>query len=74
MVITVSSPAFQEGGPIPRAHPCDGEDVSPPLRWQGVPERARSLALICEDANAPRGSLIHLFICDDGYLQTGRGR
>ncbi len=59
MAITMSSSSFQEGTAIPRAHTCDGEDTSPALRWQGVPKGAKSLALICEDPDAPRGTWIH---------------
>jgi Raf kinase inhibitor-like YbhB/YbcL family protein len=59
MTITISSAAFEKGMPIPPEHTCDGEDHSPPLRWQGVPEQAKSLALICEDPDAPKGTWIH---------------
>ena len=38
MTISVSSSAFQEGGMIPAKYTCDGNDVSPPLKWTGVPE------------------------------------
>jgi Raf kinase inhibitor-like YbhB/YbcL family protein len=37
----------------------DGEDVSPPLTWSGVPHEARSLVLLCEDPDAPRGVWSH---------------
>ena len=47
------SPAFPPGGLIPSRYTCDGADVSPPLRWQGVPPGTRSLALIVEDPDAP---------------------
>jgi Raf kinase inhibitor-like YbhB/YbcL family protein len=50
--ITVSSPAFRDNGSIPRPFTCDGRDVSPPLRWSGVPKRARELALVMEDRDA----------------------
>jgi Raf kinase inhibitor-like YbhB/YbcL family protein len=59
MTIRLESSAFQEGGMIPRTYTCDGEDISPPLSWSGVPESARSLVLICEDPDAPLGTWTH---------------
>ena len=59
MAIQLSSSAFNEGEPIPVKYTCDGEDVSPPLRWSGVPEGARNLALIADDPDAPRGAFTH---------------
>ncbi len=59
MSITLTSAAFTEGGRIPSRHTCDGADVSPPLSWSGVPVEARSLALICEDPDAPSGTWSH---------------
>jgi hypothetical protein len=44
---------------IPRRYTCDGEDVSPPLAWSGVPAAAQSLALVCDDPDAPVGTWIH---------------
>ncbi len=51
--MVIQSPAFAEGGAIPARYTCDGEDISPPLRWEGVPEGARSLVLIVDDPDAP---------------------
>lgn len=59
MALVITSPAFEEGGIIPRRHTCDGEDVSPPLRWTGVPQNVRSLALICDDPDAPARVWVH---------------
>lgn len=53
MAIRISSPAFEAGGTIPRRHTGEGEDLSPPLEWSGVPEETRELALICDDPDAP---------------------
>src|SRR5438128_2167054 len=53
------STAFLEGSPIPRKHTGDGSDVSPPLEWSDVPEGTKSLALICDDPDAPRGTWVH---------------
>jgi Raf kinase inhibitor-like YbhB/YbcL family protein len=51
--LAISSPAFGQGEPIPTKHTGEGEDVSPPLEWSGVPEGTRQLALICHDPDAP---------------------
>ncbi|MBX3462849.1 MAG: YbhB/YbcL family Raf kinase inhibitor-like protein [Planctomycetes bacterium] len=53
MSLVIESSAFAEGGAIPREHTCEGRDVSPPLRWHGVPTGARSLALVVDDPDAP---------------------
>ncbi len=55
----LTSPDFEEGAPIPRENTCEGEDISPTLQWADVPERAKSLALICDDPDAPRGTWVH---------------
>jgi Raf kinase inhibitor-like YbhB/YbcL family protein len=57
--IALRSSAFMDGGVIPTPFTCDGSDSSPPLGWSGVPTSARSLALICDDPDAPRGTWSH---------------
>ena len=57
--LILTSPAFQPGKPIPEEHTCDGEDVSPPLTWSGVPENASALVLIVDDPDAPGGTFTH---------------
>ncbi len=59
MTITVRSSAFQEGGMIPAKYTCDADDVSPPLEWTGIPQGTKSLALICDDPDAPVGTWVH---------------
>jgi len=59
MEMKVFSNAFLEGEAIPVKYTCDGQEVSPPLRWHNVPQGARSLALICEDPDAPSGVFVH---------------
>lgn len=53
MSLILSSPAFDAGGTIPAVHTCDGNDVSPPLSWSGMPPGTRSLVLIIDDPDAP---------------------
>lgn len=53
MALTLTSPAFEHGQPIPRLYTCEGDDISPPLGWSGVPEGTKSLALVVEDPDAP---------------------
>ncbi len=55
----LSSPAFADGANIPRRYTGDGEDISPELNWDGVPEGVASFALICSDPDAPLGTFIH---------------
>jgi Raf kinase inhibitor-like YbhB/YbcL family protein len=59
MEIKITSSAFEEGGMIPAKYTCDGADVSPPLQWDVVPEGTRSIALICDDPDAPMGTWVH---------------
>ena len=55
----ISSPAFKAGESIPSKYSCDDLDVSPPLIWKNVPEGTESLALICDDPDAPSGTFVH---------------
>lgn len=50
----ITSSAFAHGATIPRRYTGDGEDVSPPLSFAGVPDEAAELVLICHDPDAPR--------------------
>jgi Raf kinase inhibitor-like YbhB/YbcL family protein len=59
LTIQLHSPAFSDGGIIPKAFTCDGSDRSPPLEWSGVPAEAHSLALICDDPDASMGTWSH---------------
>ncbi len=56
---TLSSPAFAQGQPIPQRFTCDGEDVSPALDIAGAPANTVSLALLCDDPDAPVGDWVH---------------
>ncbi|HEV3165470.1 MAG TPA: YbhB/YbcL family Raf kinase inhibitor-like protein [Isosphaeraceae bacterium] len=62
LTIKLTSRAFSEGTAIPKKHTCDGDDTSPPLSWTNVPQKAQSLALICEDPDAPTGTFTHWLV------------
>jgi Raf kinase inhibitor-like YbhB/YbcL family protein len=57
--LKVESSAFQAGEDIPARYTCDGDDVSPPLSWSEPPAGTQSLALICDDPDAPAGTWTH---------------
>jgi Raf kinase inhibitor-like YbhB/YbcL family protein len=59
MAFQLTSSAFEHEGPIPGKYSCDGENVSPPLRWGDPPEGAQSFALIFDDPDAPAGTWVH---------------
>jgi Raf kinase inhibitor-like YbhB/YbcL family protein len=59
MTLEITSSAFSEGEMIPTGYTCDGPDISPELAWTGVPETTQSLALICDDPDAPMGTWVH---------------
>jgi Raf kinase inhibitor-like YbhB/YbcL family protein len=55
----LESRAFENAQAIPARFSCEGEDVSPSLRWSNVPEGTRSLALVADDPDAPGGVFTH---------------
>lgn len=58
----ISTPAFQDGGTIPKQYTCDGTNVNPPLVIEGVPTQAKSLVLLVDDPDAPRGTWNHWLV------------
>jgi Raf kinase inhibitor-like YbhB/YbcL family protein len=71
--LELRSDAFPDGEPIPTKYTCEGDNVSPPLSWSGVPEGSVSLALICEDPDA--GAFTHwvAWAIDPGSGGLGEG-
>jgi Raf kinase inhibitor-like YbhB/YbcL family protein len=71
--LSLVSPAFVDGDPIPREYSCSGEDVSPALAWQGVPPGTAALVLFVDDPDG--GNWVHWTILDlpgaDGGLPRG---
>jgi len=62
MEIQITSPVFEDGGAIPGKYTCDDLDVSPPLEWTNVPEGTKTIAIICDDPDAPMRTWIHWVI------------
>ena len=60
----LSSIAFRHGEHIPIQYTRDGNDKSPPLQISEVPPNTRSLALIMDDPDAPRGTFTHWIVFD----------
>jgi Raf kinase inhibitor-like YbhB/YbcL family protein len=58
--ITVTSPAFADGGRIPVDHTCDGKELIPELVLSSPPENTKSLLLIVDDPDAPSGTFNHM--------------
>lgn len=53
MSLMITSPQWHSGHDIPKRYSCDGDDISPPLEWSGVPEGTKSLVLVMDDPDAP---------------------
>jgi Raf kinase inhibitor-like YbhB/YbcL family protein len=74
--LTLTSPAFADGEPIPVRFTCDGENVSPPLAWTGVPDDAAELALIVNDPDAGTDGFVHWvmwgFPAEDAAIAAGK--
>ena len=57
--LILQSIAFSHGGHIPPLYTCEGKDINPPIEISGIPEDAKTLALIMEDPDAPNGTFYH---------------
>lgn len=71
MTLQITSAAFAGGQPIPQKYTGQGSDLSPPLQWTGVPPQTKSLALICEDPDAPMGTFTHWVLYNLPATATG---
>ena len=72
--IQVESPAFTDGGKLPARFTCDGEGVSPPLRWSGVPGDAQDLVLVADDPDVTQGAFTHWTVWKLPFEPDGTGR
>lgn len=85
MALHLETPAFGPGSDIPVQYTCDGDDISPPLRWNDPPAATGSLALVVDDPDAPGRTWVHWILYDlpaaerelpegvptDGTLESG---
>ena len=69
--LVLASTAFKEGDAIPKQYGCKGADISPPLRWSGIPEKTKTFALIVDDPDAPMGTWVHWVIFNIPASVTG---
>ncbi len=70
----LKSSVFEAGGIIPKKYTCEGQDISPPLSWNTVPAKTQSLALICDDPDAPMGVWVHWVIFNAESKLMGKYR
>ncbi len=66
----LTSPSFKHNEMISRQFTCQGEDINPELNISGIPEGAKSLALIVDDPDAPRKTWVHWVVFDIPVLDT----
>ena len=71
MSIEVRSSVFEHENAIPQKYACDGDDVSPPIEWRGVPAEAQSVALIANDPDAPGGTFTHWVVFNIPVGESG---
>ena len=64
MAFQLTTTAFRDGSSIPKKFTCDGPDVSPALSWGDPPAGTKSLAISCDDPDAPGGTWVHWVLYD----------
>jgi Raf kinase inhibitor-like YbhB/YbcL family protein len=57
--LLVTSSAFSNNGDIPMQFTCEGKEINPPLTLSDIPSETKSLAIIVEDPDAPKGTFDH---------------
>lgn len=77
-MLTIQSDSFAHQSAIPKKYTCEGPGISPPLKWSHVPARAKSLALIVDDPDAPdpkapQRTWVHWVLYDIPPTTTGLG-
>jgi Raf kinase inhibitor-like YbhB/YbcL family protein len=62
LVMTVTSPEFGHGVPIPGDYTCRGRGESPPLDWSGAPTATKALAVVMDDADTPINPYVYWIV------------
>lgn len=73
--LQISSSVFENEGDIPAKYTCDGAGVNPPLKITNIPEGTKTLALISEDPDAPKGTYDHWLVWNippEGIVEENR--
>jgi len=60
--LELRSTVFSHNGHIPPKYSCEGENINPPLETSNIPDGTKTLALIVEDPDAPRGVFDHWLV------------
>jgi len=68
MTLTLQSNDFTANGLIPSKFTCDGDNISPSLKWQGAPSSTKSFVLIMDDPDAPGGVWDHWLLFLQHYI------
>ena len=80
MSFCLTSSSFKNQQELPPKYTCDGENVSPSLRWEGAPHETKSFVLIVDDPDAPNQTWTHWVVyniphsvteCAEGKAPTG---
>jgi Raf kinase inhibitor-like YbhB/YbcL family protein len=74
-VLEIRSSALSERDTFPTRFTCDGDNVSPPLSWSGVPDEAAELRISVRDPDAPSGTFTHWLVAgiDPSSSDVGEG-
>ena len=72
--LEVTSTAFGKNEAIPVEYTCEGGNMSPPLAWSAVPATTKSIAILVEDRDAPRGTFTHWLVTGISPTTTSLGK
>ncbi len=65
----ITSPEFGSMQKIPKKFSCQGKSINPTLHIKNIPEKAKSLALIMDDPDAPKQTFVHWVIFNIPFVE-----
>jgi phosphatidylethanolamine-binding protein (PEBP) family uncharacterized protein len=71
--LEVTSSAFKAGDAIPSEYTCEGANKAPPLAWANLPAETKSVAVLVDDPDAPKGTFTHWLVTDLPPTTTSLG-